>query len=205
MTLSKLADLVHSSQFSMLLLTESRSRGATNVRGTSGTGYGDLVKNRRFGPFWLVFYAITHLVWFLGRSEYSTISGDRLRGPRQNWQIWSILASFLCYYSPTFGPGELRTFRELRGPVMGTSSKLVDLVRHGQFSMLLHTDSGSRGSANVRGTSGTSSKIADLYHSGQFSMLLLIYFGSWGESNILRTPGTVYGDLVKTRRFGPFC
>ena len=35
-------------------------------------------------------------------------------------------------------------------------------------------------------------------------MLLLIYFGSWGDPNIPRSPGTGYGDLVKTRRFGPF-
>ena len=34
----------------MLLLTDYGSRGATNVGSTSRTGYGDLVKTRRFWP-----------------------------------------------------------------------------------------------------------------------------------------------------------
>ena len=59
-TSSKFGDLVHCGQFSILLLINSGSRGATNVLGTSGTGYGDLVKTLRFGPSWPVFYAITH-------------------------------------------------------------------------------------------------------------------------------------------------
>ena len=59
-TLSKLAHSVHSGQFSMLLLTNFGFQGDPNIPLTSRTGYTDIVKTRRFGPFWPVFYAITH-------------------------------------------------------------------------------------------------------------------------------------------------
>ena len=36
-------------------------------------------------------------------------------------------------------------------------------------------------------------------------MLLLTDFVTRGDPNILRNLGTVYGDLVKTHRFDPFC
>ena len=58
-TSSKLADLVHFAKFTMLLLTDFGSRATPNIRGTSGTRYGDKVKTRRIGPVWPVFYAIT--------------------------------------------------------------------------------------------------------------------------------------------------
>ena len=114
-------------------------------------------------------YANTHKFWFLGRSERSANSRVRLWGPRQNSQIWSILASFVCYYLLCLGPGPLQTLSELSGTVTGTSSKLADLV-----------------------------------HSGQFCKLLLSDFISRGDPNVPRTLRTSYGDLVKTRIFGPF-
>ena len=114
-TSSKLVDLIHSDQFSVLLPTNFGFRGDPNVRGTPGV---------------------------------------RLRGRRQNSHIWSILASFLCYYSLILGPRAIRTFEEPRGPVTGTSSKLAYLVQSYQFSVLLPTNFGSRGDPNVRGTPG---------------------------------------------------
>ena len=59
-TSSKLADFTHSDQFCMLLLTDFGSRRDPNVPRTPVTGYGDLVKTHRFGPFWPVLYDITH-------------------------------------------------------------------------------------------------------------------------------------------------
>jgi hypothetical protein len=50
-TSTKLADLVHSYQLSMLLLPDFGSRGDPNVRGTPGSAYGDVAKTRRFCPF----------------------------------------------------------------------------------------------------------------------------------------------------------
>jgi hypothetical protein len=55
-----LVDFVHSGQCSMVLLTNSGSRVDPDVWGTPGFAYGDLVKARRFGPFWPVFNSITH-------------------------------------------------------------------------------------------------------------------------------------------------
>src|SRR3990170_8029370 len=65
--------------------------------------------------------------------------GLRLRGPSQTSQIWSILGSFLCYYSLTLAPGMIQMCEEPRDPVMGPSSKLADLVHNDQFAMLLLT------------------------------------------------------------------
>ena len=59
-TSSKLVEFIHSSQFYMLLLTDFGSRGDTNVRVTSVSGYGELIKTRRFYALWLGLYAITH-------------------------------------------------------------------------------------------------------------------------------------------------
>ena len=127
---STLAVLADSDPFRGLLLTDFRSRGDPNIRGTPGV---------------------------------------RLRGPRKNPHIWSILTSFLRYYPLILGPGAIRTFVEPRGPVMGMLSKLVDLVPYSQFSVLLPTN-----------------------------------FGSPGDPNVWGTPGSGYGDVVKTRSFGPF-
>jgi hypothetical protein len=68
---SKLADLIHSDQFSVLLLTDFGSRGDLNVRGTPGSGYRDVVKTRIFAPILPVFCAITHGFLVPGRSERS--------------------------------------------------------------------------------------------------------------------------------------
>jgi hypothetical protein len=53
-----------------------------------------------------------------------------------------------------FGRGAIRTFKEHRGPLTGTSPKLVDLVHSGQFSMVLLTDFGSRVGPDIWGTPG---------------------------------------------------
>jgi hypothetical protein len=44
----------------MVLLVDFGSRVDPDVWGTPGSAYGDLGKTRRFGPFWPVFYGITH-------------------------------------------------------------------------------------------------------------------------------------------------
>jgi hypothetical protein len=75
--------------------------------------------------------------WLSWSSERSGKPEVRLRGPRQNSQIWSILRSFLCYYSLILGPGVIQTFREPRGPLTGTSPKLTDFVHSYHLSVLL--------------------------------------------------------------------
>ena len=92
------------------------------------------------------------------------------------------------------GPGALQAFHELRGPVKGTSSQLVDFVQSVQFSILLPTDFGTRGDTNARGTLG--SGYGDLVKNHRFalfwpvSMLLLTDSGSRGDTNVPRTTGT---------------
>src|SRR3954469_5818271 len=81
--------------------------------------------------------------------------GVRLRGPHKNLHIWSILTSFLRYYPLILGPRAIRTFGEPRGPVTGTSSKLVDLIPYSQFSVLLPSNFRSLGNPNVRETPGS--------------------------------------------------
>ena len=60
----------------------------------------------------------------------------------------------MCYYPLILGLGAVRMFGEPRGPVTGTSSKLVDLIHSDQFSVLLPTNFGSRVDPNVSGTPG---------------------------------------------------
>jgi hypothetical protein len=55
-----IVDLVHSGQFSIVLLTDYGFRFDPDVWETPWSAYGDLAKTRRFGPFWPVFYGITH-------------------------------------------------------------------------------------------------------------------------------------------------
>jgi hypothetical protein len=51
---------------------------------------------------------------------------------------------------------------------------------------------------------GTSPKLAGLVHSGQFCTVLLTGFGSRVDPHVWGTPESSYGELTKTRRFGPF-
>ena len=101
---SKLVLLVYCGQFCMLSLTDFGSHCCPNVLGTPGSDYVELMKTRSFGLFWPVLYAITHCFWLPLRSKRFGNPGVRLRGTRRNSQFWSILASFVCYYSLILGP-----------------------------------------------------------------------------------------------------
>jgi hypothetical protein len=136
----------------MLLLTDFGSRCDPNVSGSTGSGYGELVKTRSFGLLWPVFYANSHLFLVPLSSEHFGNPRVWLRGTRQNSQFWPILASFVCYYSLILGPTTIRTFQEPRDPVTGNSSKLAVLIYCGQFCMLFLTDFWSCYDQNVSGT-----------------------------------------------------
>ena len=81
---SKLVVLAYSRLFCMLLITEFGSRCDPNISGTSGSGYGELVKTRSFGLFRPVLYATSQLFWVVMRSERFGNLGVRLGGTRQN-------------------------------------------------------------------------------------------------------------------------
>jgi hypothetical protein len=107
-TSPKLADLVHSYLFSMLLLTDFGSRAIQTFREQRGPlmwnspKFTDLVHSYQFS---LLLFNVFWLSW---SSERSATPGDRLRGPRQNSNILSVLASFLCYYSLILGLGVIQ-------------------------------------------------------------------------------------------------
>ena len=113
------------------------------------------MKTRSFGLVRAVLNAITYRFWFPLRSEHFGKPGVWLRGSRQNSQFWSILASFVCYYSLILGPAVIRTSQEPRGRVTGNSSILAVLAYSDQFCILFFTDLGSRFHPNVSGTRGS--------------------------------------------------
>ena len=69
--------------------------------------------------------------------------GVRLRVGHQPSQIWRILARFLDYYSPFWGPETISIVVEPHGALMCRSSTLTVLADSGPFHGLLLTDLGS--------------------------------------------------------------
>ena len=106
----------------------------------------------------------------------------RLHVGHQHWQFWPILARFLDYYSPFWGPGVISTINKPWGAFMCRSSTLAVLADSGPFRGLLLTNLGSRAIFMVAEAQGVltcrSSTIAILADSGPFRGLLLTVLGS---------------------------
>ena len=68
----------------------------------------------------------------------------RLRVGRQHSQFWPILARFVDYYSPFWGPAAISIVVEPEGALTCRSSTLTVLADSGLFRGLLLTDFGSR-------------------------------------------------------------
>ena len=143
-TSSKLVDLIHSDQFSVLLPTNFGFRGDPNVRGTPGCAYGSVINPRSFGRFWPISWSITHRFGLPERFPRLTIPGVRLRVGHQPSQFWPILARFVDYYSLFWGLGVISTTNEHRGALTSRSSTLAVLADSGPFRRLLHTVLGAR-------------------------------------------------------------
>jgi hypothetical protein len=93
---------------------------------------------------------------------------------------------------------------QLRGPRQNSQILSVSASSVCYYSLFLGLG-GIQTFGEPRGPlTGTSPKLTDLVHSDQFSMLLFTVFGCRGRPNIWGCPGSDYGDLTKTRRFGPF-
>ena len=67
----------------------------------------------------------------------------RLRVGHQHSQLWPILARFLDYYSPFWGPKAISMVVEPQGVLMCWSTRLVVWVNSGPFYGLLLIDLGS--------------------------------------------------------------
>ena len=68
----------------------------------------------------------------------------RLRVGYQHSRFWPILAHFMDYYSPFWGPEAISIVVEPQGALMCRSSTLTDLANSGPFRGLLLTVLGSR-------------------------------------------------------------
>ena len=100
-------------------------------------------------------------------------------------------------------------FGEPRGPVTGTSSKLVDLIHSDQFSVLLPTNFGFRGDPNVRGTPGVQlrGRRKNSHIWSNLTSFLCYYSLILGPGAIRmfgEPQGSGYGDIVNTHSFGRF-
>ena len=68
----------------------------------------------------------------------------RLRVGHQHWQFWPILARFLDYYSPLWGPEAISVVVEPQGALTCWSSTLAVLADSDPFHGLLLTVLGSQ-------------------------------------------------------------
>ena len=101
----------------------------------------------RHSPFWLirpVSWAIAHLFEVLERFPRLMIPEVRLRVGHQHLQFWPILACFVDYYSPIWGPAAISVVVEPQGVLTCRSSTLAVLTNSGPFQGLLLTVLGSR-------------------------------------------------------------
>src|SRR6187401_673535 len=114
-----------------------------------------------------------------------TYPGVRLRVGHQRSQYWPILARFVDYYSPFWGPGVISTINEPRGAFTSRSSALAVLADSGPFRGLLLTVLGSRRVSTINEPRGAftcqSSARAVLADSGPFRGLLLTVLGPRGD------------------------
>ena len=104
----------------------------------------------------------------------------RLRVGHQHSQFWPILACFLDYYSPFWGPEVISTINEPWGAFTCRSSTLAVLADSGPFHGLLLTIWGPKAISMVvelqGGLTCRSSTIIVWADSGPF-LGLLLYFG----------------------------
>ena len=97
-----------------------------------------------FGRFWPVSWTITHCFVVPERFPRLTNPGVRLRVGHQYSQFCPILARFVDYYSPFWGPKVISILVEPQGALACRSSTLIDLADSSPFRGLLLTVLGSR-------------------------------------------------------------
>ena len=105
----------------------------------------------------------------------------RLRAGHQHWQFWPILARFVEYYSPLWGPEAIYLADVPQGALTCMTLTLIVLADSGLFSGLLVTVFGSRAIFIVAEPLGVlpyhSSTLTILADSDPFHGLLLIVLG----------------------------
>ena len=93
--------------------------------------------NLSFVRFWALPWTITHHFGVPELFPRLTIPGVRLRVRRQPSELWPILARFVDYYSPFWGPRAISTIDDPWGAFMCWSSTLAVLADSAPFHGLL--------------------------------------------------------------------
>ena len=88
--------------------------------------------------------AVIHRFGVLEQFPQLTIPEVRLRVGHQHSEFWPILARFLDYYSPIWGPEAIFMVAEPQGAHICRSSTLTVWADYGPFLGLLLTDLRSR-------------------------------------------------------------
>ena len=102
------------------------------------------INTRSFGRFWPVSRIITHRFGVPKRFSWLRNPGVALRVVHQHSPFWPILARFMGYYLPFWGPGAISMINDPRGALTCRSSTLAVLADSGPYRGLLLTALGSR-------------------------------------------------------------
>ena len=132
--------------------------------------------------FWALSWSITHRFRVPERFPRLTIPVVRSRVRPEQSQFWPILARFLDYYSPFWGPKAISMDVELQGALTCRSSTIIVWADSGPFLGLLISFGGPGVISMNYEAWGVftcwSSTLAVLADSGPFDGLLLTVLGS---------------------------
>ena len=129
----------------------------------------------------------------------------RLRVGHQHSQFWPILARFVDYYSPFWGPGVISMIEKPQGALTCRSSTLAVLADSGPFRGLLLTALRSRCVFHDCRTPGCA--YVSIINTRGFGLscpfhgILLTILGSRSDFHSCRTPRCIYVSVINTHRF----
>src|SRR6187399_2140700 len=104
-----------------------------------------VINTRSFGRFWPVSWTSTHRFGVPKRFSWLLNPGVALRVVHLHSPFWPILARFMGYYLPFWGPGAIFMTDEPRGAFTCQSSTLVVSTISNPYRGLLLNILGSRG------------------------------------------------------------
>jgi len=126
------------------MLTLLGSQSNLHFLRTPVCAYGWFINTHSFGRFWPVSWTVTQHFGVPERFLLLTNRRVRLRVGHQHSQFWPILAHFVDYYSPFWGPRVISIVAEPQGAFMCPSLILTVLADSLPFRGLLLTALGSR-------------------------------------------------------------
>ena len=134
--------------------------------------------------------------------------GVRLCVGHQQSQFWPILAHFVDYYSPFWGPKSISMNVERQGALTCRSSTLIVWADSGPFLGLLVNVLGPGVISTIDEPQGAftsrSSTLAVFVDFGPFRGLLLTVLGSQSNFHGCQTPRSAYMSVINNRSLGRF-